>query len=141
MTLVEDRTHKTLLRFLRKILDVPAGYSKEDLTMFRSIASRQHPSLLPLIEDYLRLAEDSETNVQLAPAHRKKKLQILVGANAFVRSPPRKAPVRINTDWQVLPPRCSQESKAIGSTRCHAVISQLGSSNSLRQKTLARDES
>jgi hypothetical protein len=59
----ENRSHKSLLRFLTKILDVPAGYSKEDLTMFRSIASREYPSLLPLIEDYLRLAERSETDV------------------------------------------------------------------------------
>jgi hypothetical protein len=65
MTLVEDRTHKSLLHFLKKILDVPLGYSKEDLTMFRSIASKQYPSLLPLIEDYLQLAEHSETNVAI----------------------------------------------------------------------------
>ena len=61
--MVENRTHKSLLRFLTKILDVPAGYSKEDLTAFRSVASRQYPLLLPLIEDYLRLAEQSETSV------------------------------------------------------------------------------
>jgi hypothetical protein len=42
---------------------VPIGYSKDDLIMFRSIASRQYPSLLPIIEDYLRLAEGSETTV------------------------------------------------------------------------------
>lgn len=45
------------------MLDVPLGYSKDDLTMFRSIISRQHPTLLPLAEDYLRLAEQSETDV------------------------------------------------------------------------------
>lgn len=63
--MVEDRTHKSLLRFLRNILDVPVGYSKEDLTMFRSIASRQYPALLALVEDYLRLAEKSETDVAI----------------------------------------------------------------------------
>lgn len=72
--MVEDRTHKTLLRFIRKILDVPAGYSKQDLTMFRSIASRQYPSLLPIVEEYLRLAERSETDTIPASLTHKSRL-------------------------------------------------------------------
>jgi len=73
-SVVEDRTHKTLLRFIRKILDVPAGYSKQDLTMFRSIASRQYPSLLPIVEEYLRLAERSETDTIPASLTHKSRL-------------------------------------------------------------------
>lgn len=57
--------HRAWLIFVRRILDVPLGYSKEDLWTFRSIASRENPSLVPIIEGYLRLAENSETDVRL----------------------------------------------------------------------------
>jgi hypothetical protein len=63
--------HKAWLAFVRKAIDVPLGYSKEDLWTFRGMALRENPSLIPLIEDYLRLAENSETNVQ-PPESRKR---------------------------------------------------------------------
>ena len=60
--MVQDRKHKALLTFIRKVLDVPLGYSKDDLLMFRSVASKDYRSLLPLIDDYLQLAERADTN-------------------------------------------------------------------------------
>lgn len=62
---MEDRTHKRLLEFIRKVLSVPMGYSKEDLTMFRSVASKNYPLLLGIIEGYLGLAEESETQLPM----------------------------------------------------------------------------
>src|SRR5262249_25678123 len=61
--LVQDYKHKSLLTLIRKIVDVPAGYSKEDLVTFRSIASRQYPALVPIMDEYLRLAEKSDTEL------------------------------------------------------------------------------
>ena len=51
---------------------MPAGYSKEDLMIFRSVASRDHPSLVPVMDAYLRLAERADTNVALEGAHQPK---------------------------------------------------------------------
>ncbi len=65
-----ENRHKPWLLFIRKALDVPIGYSKEELLAFRSIAVREHPSLAPIIEDYLRLAENSEINSELSKARR-----------------------------------------------------------------------
>jgi hypothetical protein len=59
--LVEDRRHQNLLRFIRKAVDVASGYSKEDLIAFRNQSFRNFPLLVPLIDDYLRLAEESDT--------------------------------------------------------------------------------
>jgi hypothetical protein len=57
---VQDTRHKPWLNFVRKALDVPSGYSSEELRAFLSIAKRENPSLLPLIEDYLNIAHRSE---------------------------------------------------------------------------------
>jgi hypothetical protein len=62
---VQDYSHKALLRFVRKIVDVPVGYSKQDLIIFRNLASTEYPSLVPLIDAYLLLAERADTEVQL----------------------------------------------------------------------------
>jgi len=62
--MVTDYRHRGLLRFIRKILDVPLGYSKDDLVTFRSIASQQYRSLVPIIEEYLRLAERSDSDAK-----------------------------------------------------------------------------
>lgn len=61
--MVQDIKHKNLLTFIRKILGVPLGYSKDDLIIFRSIASRQYPTIVPLIDSYIDLAEESDTSV------------------------------------------------------------------------------
>lgn len=58
------KSHKAWLSFVRKVIDVPLGYSKEDLWLFRSLATTENPSLVPLIEAYLRIAENSETAAQ-----------------------------------------------------------------------------
>ena len=62
--MVRDFRHRGLLRFIRKIMDVPIGYSKDDLVVFRSIAAQQYRSLVPIIEEYLRLAERSDSDAQ-----------------------------------------------------------------------------
>lgn len=56
-----------MLQFIKRIADVPLGYSREDLIMLRSVASREYPSLVPLIDEYVKLAERSATDVQAAP--------------------------------------------------------------------------
>jgi hypothetical protein len=56
-----------MLQFIKRIADVPLGYSREDLVMLRSVASREYPSLVPLIDEYVKLAERSATDVQATP--------------------------------------------------------------------------
>lgn len=61
--MVEDRRHRALLQFIDKIVSVPAGYSKDDLLSFRRVAARDYPGLVPVIDEYLRLADRAETDV------------------------------------------------------------------------------
>lgn len=61
--MVRDQKHRSLLQFIKKILDVPIGYSKEDLITFRSIASMDYPVVAPLIDEYIRVAEKADTNI------------------------------------------------------------------------------
>lgn len=63
MNLTQDNKHRALLQFIRRIVEVPAGHSKEDLMIFRSVASREYPSLVPLMDEYLRLAERADADV------------------------------------------------------------------------------
>ena len=76
--MVEDRGHKALLQFVKKVVDVPSAHSKDDLTKFRSAASHSYPLLVPVIDAYLHLAEESDTDVladgrqRLAPMQAKK---------------------------------------------------------------------
>ncbi len=58
-----DNHHKAWLGFLRKALGVPMGYTVDDLRSFMEIASRENPSVAPLVEYYLRLAKRSESRV------------------------------------------------------------------------------
>lgn len=60
---MEESKHKAWLTFVRKALDVPLGFSVDDLRTFRAVASRHSPSLIPLVEAYYRLAKSSETSV------------------------------------------------------------------------------
>jgi hypothetical protein len=61
--LVQDIKHRSLLGLLRKIIDVPLGYSKEDLVNFRSVSSREFPAFVPILDEYLRFAERADTEV------------------------------------------------------------------------------
>lgn len=61
--MVQDQRHKSLLQFIRRIIDVAAGHSKEDLVAFRSAALRGYSALIPLIDEYLQLAERADTDV------------------------------------------------------------------------------
>jgi hypothetical protein len=58
-----DRRHSALLRFISKLVDVSAGYSKDEIVEFLNIAERQYPSLIPVMVEYLHLAERSDTGV------------------------------------------------------------------------------
>jgi hypothetical protein len=60
---VRDQKHRSLLLFIRRIVEVPLGYSKDDLLIFRSVASREYPSFVPLIDEYIQLAERADTMV------------------------------------------------------------------------------
>jgi hypothetical protein len=55
-------------------MDVAAGYGKDDLLQFRSLASHDYRALVPLIEEYLRLAERSDTDVAPYDSARSSKL-------------------------------------------------------------------
>lgn len=55
--------HKAFIGFIRKVLAVPGGHSKEELIAFRNTARNEYPSAVPIIDQYLDLAERSETEV------------------------------------------------------------------------------
>ena len=61
--MVTDDRHQPFLRFIRRVIDVPLGYSKEDLAIFRRLALTDYPSLVPLIDEYMRMAERANTEV------------------------------------------------------------------------------
>lgn len=61
--MVQDNRHRGLLQFIKKVVEVPAGYSKDDLITFRSMATHQYPTLVSVIEEYIRLSENSDTDV------------------------------------------------------------------------------
>lgn len=61
---IENR-HKSWLTFLRKAMDVPLNYTLEDLHSFRRLALREHPSLVRMIEGYINLANNAETDAQI----------------------------------------------------------------------------
>jgi hypothetical protein len=64
-----DVRHRSLLTLIRRIIDVPLAYSKNDLIELRSAASMQYPAIVPLIDEYIRLAELSDTDVILSTAN------------------------------------------------------------------------
>jgi hypothetical protein len=49
------------------------GYSKDDIVTFRSVASHEYPSVVPIIEEYLRLAERADTDAPPYLVERKRK--------------------------------------------------------------------
>ena len=63
--MVQKDTHASFLSFVRRILEVPNGYSLNDLMIFKNAARRQFPAVVPLITAYLKLAEKAETGVVL----------------------------------------------------------------------------
>lgn len=52
-----------MLNLLRKIIDVAAGYSKEDLVNLRSVASKEFPAFVPIMDEYVRFAETADSEV------------------------------------------------------------------------------
>ena len=64
--MVQDQKHRSLLLFIRRLVEVPLGYSKDDLLIFRSVASREYPSFVPLIDEYIQLAGRADTVVTVA---------------------------------------------------------------------------
>lgn len=59
-----DKRHDAWLKFVRDVLDVPIGRSKSDLISFREVAHYQQKHLVPIIDEYIRLAEASDTDVR-----------------------------------------------------------------------------
>ena len=71
--MTSDKRHEAWLRFERDILAVPIGRSKQDLVEFRGVALSQHPALVPIISEYLHLAEGADTNAKTQRPSRHKK--------------------------------------------------------------------
>src|SRR5688572_22058945 len=44
-------------------MDVPLGYSRDDLIMLRSAAARDYPAMVGVIDEYLNLTERSTTEI------------------------------------------------------------------------------
>jgi hypothetical protein len=61
--LVQDNRHKRLLQFIKRIVEVPLGYSRDDLVLLRSVSSREYPTLVRLMDEYIRLAERSALEI------------------------------------------------------------------------------
>lgn len=61
--MVDNRKHRSLLQFIDKIVSVPANYSKDDLFAFRRAAMRDYPGIVPLVDEYIRLAGRADTDV------------------------------------------------------------------------------
>lgn len=57
-----NRKHKAFLSFVSKMTAIPSGYSREDLIRFRDLATREFPSLVQLIDQYVDLARRSEVD-------------------------------------------------------------------------------
>ena len=57
--MAEDQGHQALIRFIRKVIDVPGAHTKDDLIAFRDAASRAYPALVPVIDAYVYLAGES----------------------------------------------------------------------------------
>jgi hypothetical protein len=60
---VQDSRHRSLLQFIRRIVDVPLGYTKDDLLAFRNVALRAYPSLVDVIDAYIKISDVSDTDV------------------------------------------------------------------------------
>jgi hypothetical protein len=59
-----DKKHEAWLRFVREIVNIPAGLSKQDLYEFRSMAIRDNPAIADVVSAYIELAERSDSGVQ-----------------------------------------------------------------------------
>jgi hypothetical protein len=70
--MVVNNKHDAWLKFARDILNVTVGRSKADLIKFRDIAFSDYRALLPIIDEYVRLAQNSDSDVDLPRAPRRK---------------------------------------------------------------------
>jgi len=61
---MEERKHKAFLRFVSRLVDVPAIYSKRELREFLDRASFDFPGLVKIIQEYIHLAERAESDVK-----------------------------------------------------------------------------
>jgi hypothetical protein len=58
--------------FERDVLNVPLGWTKEDLKVFFDIAHAEHPALAQIIHGYIELAYRSDSHVRARPSSRGK---------------------------------------------------------------------
>lgn len=82
--MTDDRRHAAFLKFVAKLVDVPAGYSKEDLANFAEVSEHQFPALHAVIHEYFRLALQSDTVAGLSrePARSQRSVSSRGGARA-----------------------------------------------------------
>jgi hypothetical protein len=62
-----DNRHKSWLTFVRKVFDVAANYTVEELSEFRSMAERENSALGQIVDGYYKLARRSESRVMDHP--------------------------------------------------------------------------
>jgi hypothetical protein len=62
-----NKKHEAWLRFQRDVLNVPIGWSKEDLFSFLALAEREASPLAPIIHGYLNLAHRSDSPAKSRP--------------------------------------------------------------------------
>jgi hypothetical protein len=66
-----ETKHRGLLKLVKGILEVPLGYSLDDLIAYRSMIAKQYPLLLPIIDDYISLAEKSDAGIEPQPGRQR----------------------------------------------------------------------
>lgn len=70
----KDNLHRQWLEFARRLIEVPIGYSNEELRAFRRVAAREQPALVRLIDAYIDIAGryGLDTEILTIGARRKK---------------------------------------------------------------------
>lgn len=71
--MAESVRHAAFLTFIQKVAEVPSGYTMADLLAFRDIAAKSFSGFVPLIDEYICLAEHSESDGKAAGKKRKHK--------------------------------------------------------------------
>lgn len=124
-----------MLNLLRKIIDVAAGYSKEDLVNLRSVASKEFPAFVPIMDEYVRFAETADSEVAPKGTRLGSKPAPRGSADSMhlfdmLRD---KRLFPLNSDLADFAGRVLPGWGTIASTRCLVATSHRESSNTLRQ--------
>lgn len=57
-----NNKHKGLLQFIRRIVGVPLGYSIEEMVLYRSLATKQYPAFVKIIDQYIDMATEASVD-------------------------------------------------------------------------------